>query len=125
MAEEKEFTEIYLSILGYQEDEGWVALALEMDLRGYGATFEDAARELKDLVEMQISFALFKGQPEMIWHPSDPVWFERFAEVRQDRLRHLAVAGDEYNGEFKVRGMPIPPPHVIASLKSEFERADA
>lgn len=124
MAEERESPEIFLSILGYQESEEWVALALELDLRGYGATFEEAMRELQDLVMMQISFAFFKGQPEMIWHPADAVWFERFADVRRDRLRQLSVT-EESNGGFRIRGLPIPPPHVIASLGSDFEPANA
>ena len=124
MAEETELAEIYLSILGYPEEGEWVALALEMDLRGYGATFDEALDDLRDLVMMQISFALFKGQPEMIWRATDAVWFERFAEVRQERLRQLASPAQE-NGGFKIRAMPIPPPHVIATLKPEFLQADA
>ena len=64
---------ILLNVLGYREEEaeaGWVALALEMDLRGYGTTFEAALEELKELVSMQISFSRFKGQPELIWKPA-------------------------------------------------------
>ena len=124
MAEETELAEVYLSILGFPEENEWVALALEMDLRGYGATFGEAVDDLRDLVMMQISFALFKGQPEMIWKPADPVWFERFAEARLERLRGLAAPAQE-NGGFKIRGMPIPPPHVIARMKSDFRQADA
>lgn len=101
-----------------------MALALEMDLRGYGATFEEAVDDLGDVVMIQIGFAMFKGQPEMIWRPADPVWFERFAEARQQRLRELATPADE-NGGFRIRGMPIPPPHVIAALKPEFDQANA
>lgn len=71
--------EIFLSVLGYEEDGEWVALALEMDLRGYGPTFEEAFSDLRDLVMMQISFALFKGQPGLIEYPADIVWWERFA----------------------------------------------
>lgn len=72
-----------LNVLGYQEDGEWVALALEMDLRGYGRTFEAALKELTGLVETQIRFAQFKGQPEMIWKASEPVWFERFRNLSQ------------------------------------------
>jgi hypothetical protein len=64
---------VALNILGYFEDSEWVALALEMDLRGYGKTFNKALEDLKGLVAMQIGFALFKGQPEMIWRPADPI----------------------------------------------------
>ncbi len=124
MAKESELAELFLSILGYPEADEWVALALEMDLRGYGATFEEAVDDLGDLVMMQIGFAMFKSQPEMIWKPADPVWFGRFAEARQERLHELSAPAAE-NGGFRILGMPIPPPHVIASLKPEFDQANA
>ncbi|HKI86373.1 MAG TPA: hypothetical protein VKA53_06485, partial [Thermoanaerobaculia bacterium] len=54
-------SEIKLRVLGYQEDGEWVALALEMDLRGYGETFQGALVELRDLVATQLSFADFKS----------------------------------------------------------------
>ena len=38
--------ELSINVLGYREEGQWVALALEMDLRGYGETFEAALREL-------------------------------------------------------------------------------
>ena len=71
-----------LNVLRYREDNEWVALALEMDLRGYGKTFNKAVNELQELVAMQISFAHYKGRPEMILKAADPIWFQRFAEVR-------------------------------------------
>ncbi len=122
-----EAVELFLNVLGYRVDEGeeWTALALEMDLRGHGETFDEALGDLFDLVEMQVSFAFFKGQPEMIWKPADPVWLERFAEVRQARLRDI-YGGSETRpekGSYRVRGMPIPPPHVIADLP-EFSQAN-
>ena len=122
---ERDFTEPFLNILGYQDDEGWVALALEMDLRGYGSTFDEAVRDLKDLVMAQISFARFKGEPGMIWYPADPIWFERFAAARQDRLSRLFSTSDEAHGGFRALGMSIPPAHVIANLESDFEQANA
>jgi hypothetical protein len=38
---------VTLNIPGYFEDSEWVALALEMDLRGYGKTFYKALEDLK------------------------------------------------------------------------------
>ena len=65
--------ELTVNILGYREEGQWVALALEMDLRGRGDTFEDAAAELEELIEMQVSFAYFKNKPELILKAADPV----------------------------------------------------
>lgn len=76
---------VVLNVLGYREQEDWVAMALEMDLRGYGQTFREALEELRELVATQIRFAHFKGQAELIWKSAEPVWFERFADVRRER----------------------------------------
>ena len=114
---------VTLNILGYREDAEWVALALEMDLRGYGSTFNEALRDLQDLVEMQIGFALFKGQPEMILRPADPIWFERFAESRKSCLTEMLTASHGHSN-YEVAGLPIPPAHVIEALRDKFTQAD-
>jgi hypothetical protein len=80
---------VVLNVLGYQEEGAWIALALEMDLRGYGGSFGEALEELTDLVGTQIRFAQFKGQPELVWKPAEPVWFERFADARRERLNAM------------------------------------
>jgi hypothetical protein len=115
---------ILLNVLGYQEESGWVALALEMDLRGYGDTFEDALEELTELVETQISFSRLKGQPELIWKAAEPVWFERFAEARRDYFDALVREGEIAEREYMVAGLPIPPAHVIESLRNNFVQSE-
>jgi hypothetical protein len=115
--------DITLNVLGYEEDGEWVALALEMDLRGYGSTFEEAYEDLSNLVLTQIRFAIFKGQSEMIWKPAEPIWFQRFAEVRRERLearfRRRSIADPHYD----VAALPVPSAHVIAALKADFSEA--
>lgn len=116
---------ITLNVLGYQEEGEWVALALEMDLRGYGETFDEAFADLGDLVRMQIAFSRFKGQPELIWKAADPIWFERFAEVRREYLEALVRESEMIEPEYSIAGLPIPPAHVIESLKGSFVQAEA
>ena len=87
------FSEVNISVLGFQEGDQCVAIALEMDLRGYGTTFEAALAELQELVEMQVSFAHFKRDPELIFHPAEATYWRLYAQVNQDRLRVLAVCG--------------------------------
>jgi hypothetical protein len=118
---------VTLNILGYRDDSEWVALALEMDLRGYGKTFDEALNELKNLVLMQISFAHFKGHPEMILKPADAIWFERFAEVRHACLASMLKPSDHHSahGDYKVTGLPIPPAHVIEAMRAQFKQANA
>jgi len=113
---------VVLNVLGYQEDEDWVALALEMDLRGYGPTFGDALEELTDLVATQIRFAHFKGQAELIWKSAEPVWFERFADVRRERLNALVQDRQPSDPSYDVASLVIPP--AVAGRKSEFVRTE-
>lgn len=78
-----------LHVLGYREGNEAVALALEMDLRGHGATFDEAFDDLKTQVNMQLSFAWFKhGSPDMAYFPAEPVWFELFARAQSAPSRH-------------------------------------
>jgi len=117
---------LLLNVLGFQEEEGeWVALALEMDLRGYGETFAAAIEELKELIGMQISFSRFKGQPELIWKPAAAVWFERFAEARRDYFEALVRETEILEPEYSIAGLPIPPAHVIESLRNAFVQTEA
>jgi hypothetical protein len=116
---------ITLNVLGYQEEGAWVALALEMDLRGYGSTFDEAVADLADLVDMQIRFSRLKRQPELMWKAADPIWFERFAEVRREHLEALVREAEIIESEYSIAGLPIPPAHVIETLRGSFVRAEA
>ncbi|HYX25308.1 MAG TPA: hypothetical protein VFC23_14225 [Thermoanaerobaculia bacterium] len=114
---------ITLNVLGYREEDEWVALALEMDLRGYGETFDKALDDLADLVAMQIGFSRFKGQPELIWKAADPVWFERFAETRREYLEALVRESELSEPEYSVAGLPIP--SALAIKGSRFVPSEA
>ena len=81
---------VTVSVLGYREDDNWCALALKMDLRGYGPTFRQALEDLRETMTMQIGFAYFKNELDMIVHPAEPVFFSLFAQVRNDHLTALA-----------------------------------
>ena len=115
---------VSLSVLGYREENDWVALALEMDLRGYGATIDEALAELTELVAMQISFARFKGQPEMISRPAESIYWRLFETAMQDHLRDLTLSSVPNNPEYEARSLPLPSAHVIAEL-SNFREASA
>lgn len=119
------FSEINISVLGFQEGEQCVAIALEMDLRGYGTTFEAALVELQELVEMQVSFAHFKRDPELIFHPAEPTYWRLYAQVNQDRLRALSGGIEDTEPEYQAGVLSLPPAHVIASLSKDFHPAKA
>jgi len=120
------FSTVNISILGFKEKEDqWVALALEMDLRGYGTTFETALHALEELVDMQFSFAHFKNDPDLIFHPSEPVYWRLYAQANLERLRALSNGTDNAESEYQAGILSLPPAHVISSLSRDFYPAKA
>src|SRR5690606_20452697 len=116
--------DVTINVLGYIEDGEWCALALEMDLRGYGSTFEEALEDLSGLVVTQISFAQESGNPDMPFFPADTVFFELFAEARREALhRRVKSLGDPVPDGFRVAGMPVPSAHLINETRKEFATA--
>ena len=127
-------SDLPLSVLIYPNDElsGWTALALEMDIRSYGDTPESALDELGDLVYVQISFALFKRDPSLIWKRADAIWFDRFAAAfARQQWAHLVLNQDVVltvddppttmsTGD-AAYGLPMPQPHVVAELVRQFQ----
>jgi len=108
--------ELTLNVLGYREDGEWAAIALEMDLRAFGSSFQDAVQKLMELVRIQVSFAHFKGQPEMVLRPADPVWWDRFAEVRRDYLDALIRERSRSDTSYDIAGIRIPSAYAIAQF---------
>lgn len=75
-----------ISILGIKEGHEWCAIALEMDLRGYGETFDLAMADLKDQVVMQISFCLQNGTPESIYHPAEQEYWDKYQAGKREQM---------------------------------------
>ena len=57
-----------LDVLGVREDDAWCAIALEMSLRGYGETFDDALDALVEAIEAQVTFAVQHDNLDQIFH---------------------------------------------------------
>ena len=80
--------ELTLSILGYRgEDDIHISHCLEMDLKGYGKNEETAFKELLDLIEMQVSFALQEDKTGLLYHPAEPYFFQIFSRLKDEKLR--------------------------------------
>ncbi len=82
-------------VLGLHEDGEWCAIALEMSLRGYGATFEEALEDLSAAIEAQVSFALQYGTLDNIWVPAEPHYVQLYDQARRAGIRHYLVEPDE------------------------------
>lgn len=113
-----------ISVLGFREDESWCALGLEVGIRGYGETFEEACDDLEDLVLMQVSFAVFKGRTDMIWYPADPVYFNLFSGQRKRQLADTSMKPSGDN-RYRVGSIPFPSPEAISLEKESFVPANA
>ena len=113
-----------LNVLGYYDGNEYVALALEMDLRGFGASLQAAMNDLQRQVMLQLGFALhMHNSPDMAYFPAAPVWFERFAEARNVALRSLSadMTADDSVG-FHALGLSVPEPHIIMEEGRRFVR---
>ena len=69
-----------VNVLGVREDGEWCAIALEMSLRGYGPTFDDALSELQEAIEAQVSFAVQHDNVDQIFIPAEPRYFKLYAD---------------------------------------------
>ena len=78
--------EAAFSVLGYREDEMWVAHCLEMDILGFGESRDEALNELSELMEMKISFALQSECLESLYSPAPPEYWQRFGELNRELL---------------------------------------
>ena len=71
----------------FREDPAtWVALALEMDVRGYGPTPEAAIHDLMEMLHAQISYAVQMGHPESVWHRAEDRYWRMWEKARQKRF---------------------------------------
>jgi hypothetical protein len=76
-------------VLLYPEDAGWIAHALELDIPAEGNTADEALKELRGLVETQVSFAASRSQPELVRHPAPMQFFERWEAANQAQILGL------------------------------------
>lgn len=118
-----------------EETEEWSSVALEMDIWGYGRTPEESFTNLNELVCMQISFALFKEQPEMIWHRAEDSYWNLLEETRRAELiQHLGYSVVDVETGHTTRtghitdkekkyasSLPFPSPQVIEEKRKELE----
>lgn len=88
-----EILEREIRILGIveDEDEAWCAIELELGLRGYGETFEDAVENLFRAIRAQVWFNAANGTPdaENIFFPAEDRYFELFEGAGNRSRREL------------------------------------
>lgn len=79
-----------LRVLVVREDAKWCAIALDMSLRSYGETQDQAVENLTEAVEAQISFAVQHDTLDEIFVPAEPSCHALYESVKHDCVkRHL------------------------------------
>lgn len=80
---------VTLNVLGVREEGKWCAIALEMSLRGYGDTYEDALADLQETIIAQVTYALeHYTNIDHILIPAEPQYFEMFTMVKREALKN-------------------------------------
>lgn len=88
---DKKFTEIHLRAYGYVDEGGeWAAHCLETDLVGRGRSMDEAIKNLTELTEMQLSFALQTNQPSLLDRPAPQEIWVAYEKLTAERLRNLS-----------------------------------
>jgi hypothetical protein len=84
---------LQLRVLLYHEDKEWVARSLELDLLGYGKTWEEAVEELKAAILAQMSFARKMNDDSLLPFPADKEYFDRWEDAQRKAIR-AQILGD-------------------------------
>lgn len=95
------------SVIVFREDSAWTALALEMNIRGYGETQQDALTDLLNMIAAQVSFALQQGHPESVWSPAEAKYWQMFEETRKNQFV-AEVSGSEAPTDQFADLVPLP-----------------
>jgi len=117
------FSDMTLSILGLREEgDEWHAIALELDLHGYGATYDEAKADLVDHIKMQIAFSMQKGKPELVPFATDVTYWKLFAITHAEQFSAWSQPTSE-DRQIRTGGLNLPPAHVIAEMEGGFTPA--
>ena len=104
-----------LRVLGYQEDGEWVAHCLEMDVVGHGRSFRTAMNDLRELILMQVTFAMTQNMPSLLDHPAPPDLFMIYERVKRESLSSFT---DPARGrDFPIASIPLPEPAEAARFQ--------
>lgn len=83
-----------VNIFVFREDLEWTALALEMDVRGYGTSSRAAIKDLVEMLTAQVSYAVQMGHPETVWHPAEEMYWRRWEEARRKKFMAKALGSE-------------------------------
>ena len=96
-------------VLGLEEDGTWCAIALDLSLRGYGKTFEEAAEALDEAIEAQVSFAIQHGTLDSIFVPAEAHYVELYSDTRRRALTDYLSGREIRPKSYAASDLPLKP----------------
>ena len=79
--------EFAIKVLGIKEDDGWYAIALSMNLRGYGNNFDGALKDLLQAIDAQLSYAYQHDTLEGIFVPAEKYYLDLYDKIIIEEIR--------------------------------------
>jgi hypothetical protein len=84
MSEEAKTFEV--NVLIFRDDSEWSAVALEMNVRGYGASQQDARRDVIEMLSAQVTYAVQMGHPETVWSRAEQKYWQMWEQARRSEF---------------------------------------
>jgi hypothetical protein len=111
MSEEAKAFEV--NVLIYREGSEWTALALEMNVRGYGPSRQDALKDVIEMLSAQVSFAVEMRHPESVWNRAEQKYWEMWEQARRSEFVAEA-SGVQGSGDPVAESIPL---SLLLSMK--------
>ncbi len=101
---------IALKVLGVQEDNGWYAIAIDMNLRGFGKNSEEALDDLLETIEFQINYAIHHGTLDQIFIPADKYYLDLYEKIviEEIKQRRMDSESKEHEKDYIVQDVFMP-----------------
>ncbi len=113
MLEKKDKVSLTVNVLIKKEDDLWIAHCLELDIVATGTSSAEAAREIKDLIKAQISYAFANDNLNNLFKPAPSEVWREFYECKQAVENQLKIDPDlETDKELQ----SFVPPWIIANI---------
>jgi hypothetical protein len=105
MSEEAKAFEV--SVIVFRDGSVWTALALEMDIRGYGASRKAAVDDALSMITAQVSFAVQTGHAESVWKRAEEKYWQMWENARRNQFI-AEISGSEAPADEIADLVPIP-----------------
>ena len=73
------------NVLGYKEEDRYIAHCLEIDLVADGKTPEEARDNLADLIFSYLRFGMERDIEQFIPHPAPKIYWDKFKEIQRKK----------------------------------------